>query len=130
MADSSNLQFTLSLGSFGFKYGEDHGELVFDARFLPNPYYVDSLKPLSGKDKPCADYVFSFPAAVQTLRQLHALICIQAEGFRKQERTSLTVRIGCTGGRHRSVALVEALAKEFADADFTVQVSHRDIDRY
>ena len=129
MPDTDNNAFTVDIGSFGIKYGDERGELIFDARFLPNPYYVDSLKALTGKDKACADYVFNFPAAQKTLRALTELVLVQAEGFQEQGRTSLKVKVGCTGGQHRSVALIEALAKEIESAGFLVSVIHRDIKR-
>ena len=124
-----NIQATLTVEfeSFGFKYREENGNLVFDARFLPNPYYVDSLKPLTGRDKACADYVFSFPAAKRTLRLLKELVLTQAGGFREQGRSKLKVCVGCTGGQHRSVALVEALAKAAEEAGFPVSVRHREL---
>jgi UPF0042 nucleotide-binding protein len=120
---------TVELGSFGFKYGEESGHLVFDARFLPNPFYVDSLRPMTGKDKDCADYVFSFPAAHKTLHLLKELILTQAQGFMEQDKTRLDVWVGCTGGQHRSVAIIEALSKEIEAAGFPVSVRHRDIER-
>lgn len=118
---------TVDIRSFGFKYANESGDLVFDARFIPNPYYVESLRPLTGKDKACSDYVFSFPIAKKTLRLLKELILVQASGFREQGRNRLKVCIGCTGGQHRSVALVEALAKEIGEAGFPVMVKHREI---
>ena len=130
MSDSINTAFTVELGSFGFKYGEESGELVFDARFLPNPYYIELLKPLSGMDKACADYIFSFPAAQKTLVLLRELALTQIEGFREQKRTCLKMRVGCTGGRHRSVALIEALANDLKAAGYTVSIIHRDAARY
>ena len=130
MSGLENAAFTIDIGSFGFKYGAESGELVFDARFLPNPYYIEDLKPLSGMDKACADYVFGFPAAQKTLLLLKELVLTQAEGFGGHGRTSLKVRIGCTGGRHRSVALAEALAKEAGAAGYSVSITHRDASRY
>ena len=117
---------TVELESFGFKYGNKYGDMVFDARFIPNPYYVDSLRPLTGKDKACSDYVFSFPVSQKTMTLLKELICTQAEGFQEHGRKSIKVCVGCTGGQHRSVALVEALAKEIEAAGFSVSVKHRD----
>ena len=130
MADFDKTAFSVELCSFGFLYGEENGELTIDSRFLPNPYYVDSLKPLSGLDRACADYVLSFPAARKTLESLKELVLTQARGFLEQGRTGIKVCIGCTGGRHRSVALVEALVKEIAAEGFSVKTSHRDIQRY
>ena len=117
---------TVELESFGIKYGYENGDMVFDARFIPNPYYIDSLRPLTGKDKACADFVFSFSAAQKTLMLLKELICTQAEGFREHGRKSVKICVGCTGGQHRSVALIEALAKEIEAAGFPVSVKHRD----
>ena len=129
MPGSDNSVLTVELASFGFKYGEESGDLVFNARFLPNPFYVDSLRPLTGKDKVCADYVFSFPAAQKTLQLLKEIILTQAEGFREQgRRSTMKVRVGCTGGQHRSVALIEALAQEIRAAGFPVSVRHRELE--
>jgi UPF0042 nucleotide-binding protein len=119
---------SLQLVSFGFKYGEEAGDLVFNARFLPNPFYVDSLRPLTGKDKACSDYVFSFPIARETLRLLKELALAMAESFQEQGRGVLRICIGCTGGQHRSVALIEALAQDLAAAGFTVSVRHREME--
>jgi len=134
MADSDSTVFTIELYSFGFKYGEEKGQLVFDARFLPNPYYISSLKPLSGKDRACADYVMSFPSAQKTLQLLKELIQAQAEGFQEHGHTHIKVCVGCTGGRHRSVTLIEALGdaitKETEKTGFCSTIVHRDIDRY
>jgi len=119
---------TVEFKSFGFKYGDEGGDLVFDARFIPNPYYVDSLRPLTGKDPCCADYVFSFPITQKTFALLKELVLIMAEGFQEHGRTSLKVCVGCTGGQHRSVALIEALAKETAAMGYSVSITHREMD--
>ena len=119
--------FTVELESFGFKYGSAHGDLVFSARFLPNPYYVESLRPLTGRDRECADYVFGFPIAVKTLQLLRELILTQAKGFRRKGRTNLKACVGCTGGQHRSVAIIEALAKEIGAEGYAVTVRHRNL---
>ena len=121
---------TVELESFGFKYGNKYGDMVFDARFLPNPYYIDALRPLTGKDKACADFVFSFSIAQKALVLLKELICMQAEGFQEHGRKSIKVCVGCTGGQHRSVALVEALAGEIEAAGFPVSVNHHDSSRW
>ncbi|GHV95322.1 hypothetical protein AGMMS50293_16420 [Spirochaetia bacterium] len=114
--------------SFGFKYGEEFGDLVFNARFLPNPYYIDSLKLLTGRDTACADYVFSFQAARETLQSLKELVLIMAVAFQEQGREALKICIGCTGGQHRSVALIEKLAKETAILGYPVLVRHREME--
>jgi len=119
---------TVELKSFGFKYGDESGDLVFDSRFIPNPYYVDSLKSLTGKDPACADYIFGFPITQKTLALLKELILVMAGGFQEHGRTSLKICVGCTGGQHRSVALIEALAKEIAAMGYPVSITHREID--
>ncbi|MDR2478569.1 MAG: hypothetical protein LBD48_04565 [Treponema sp.] len=117
----------ITLVSFGFKYGEESGDLVFNARFLPNPFYIDSLRPLTGTDTACSDYVFSFPVARETLRLLKEISLVMINTFQEQ-RIPLKICIGCTGGQHRSVALIEALAQELAAAGFTVSVRHREME--
>ena len=124
-AEAENAPITLV--SFGFKYGGESGDLVFNARFLPNPFYIDSLRPLTGKDKKCSDYVFSFPVARETLRRLQEIALVMIRAFQEQ-RYPLKICIGCTGGQHRSVALIEALAQEIAAAGFTVSVRHRELE--
>ncbi len=121
---------TIELHSFGYKYGGESGDFVFDARFLPNPYYLDSLRPLSGKDAPCADYVLSSPSGQETFRLLKKLVLVMVRGFseKEEERPVLKVCIGCTGGKHRSVALVEALANAFREAGFPVNIRHREME--
>ena len=121
---------TIELHSFGYKYGGESGDLVFDARFLPNPYYIDSLRPLSGKDAPCADYVLGSPSGRETFRLLKEIVLVMARGFSEKEgeRPVLKACIGCTGGKHRSVALVEALANAFRETGFPVNIRHREME--
>lgn len=117
----------VDIASFGFKYGALSGDLVLDARFLPNPYYVAELRPLSGKDPACSDYVLSHPGAQGILEGLGALIRAMEPSYQRQGRYRLRVRIGCTGGHHRSVALAEALGAVLSGEGYTVSVRHRDL---
>ena len=119
---------TIELRSFGFQYGSEIGALVFDARFIPNPYYVDSLRPLDGRDKACEDYVFSFPITQKIFHQLKDIILTMAEGSREKDSQGLKICIGCTGGKHRSVALIEALAREIKAIGYQVSISHREME--
>ena len=96
--------------SFGHKYGMPEADVVFDARCLENPYWVPELRPLSGLDAPVCEFVFAHPESRELL-----------------ERAELTVAVGCTGGRHRSVAVAEALAGELRQEGCAVLVQHRDI---
>lgn len=115
--------------SFGFKYGmPKEADMVFDLRFLPNPYFVEALRPLSGKDAAVADYVFATAPGREFLDKLadflsYTLPLIEAEG-----RFRLTVAMGCTGGRHRSVAAAEYLYRVIAQADYPVSVEHRHLE--
>jgi UPF0042 nucleotide-binding protein len=116
--------------SFGYKYGPEYGDLVCNIRFLPNPYYVDELRPMSGLDAPCADYVMGSPAAQDTFRHLKELVLMMASGFSEdtEKYPTLKVCIGCTGGKHRSVAFVEALAKAVREKGFPANVRHREME--
>ena len=119
---------TIELVSFGYKYGEENGDLKFDLRFIDNPYYIDELRPLSGLDKACSDYVFSFPVAQEVYIQLKELILTMTGAFLVKGRAVLKICIGCTGGQHRSVSFVEALAKDARAAGYTVTVRHREME--
>lgn len=115
--------------SFGFKHGvPTDADLVFDLRFLPNPYFDEALRPLSGRDKPVADFVLRSEAGAEFLsRQIdylkYVLPCYAREG-----RYRLTAAFGCTGGRHRSVAVAEAVFDSLADSDYAVFLEHRHLD--
>lgn len=116
--------------SFGFKYGipldADH---VLDVRFLTNPYWVDELRRLTGRDDPVADFVMSQPGVQELARTYAKLLVRMLPGYSRELKPYVTVAIGCTGGRHRSVAVAEAVAKNLRAADVKVQVLHRDMGR-
>ncbi len=115
--------------SFGFKHGTPRdADLVLDVRFLPNPHWIDELRPLTGRDKRVADYVFEQPLTQEFLERLTALLDTMVPAFIEDGKRYLTIAIGCTGGRHRSVALSERLAEHLRRFDVTVQVEHRDCD--
>jgi len=120
--------FAINICSFGFKYGiPSEADIMFDVRFLNNPYWVPSLKKLSGKNKKVVDYVFKDPLAEQFVEQMHATINILMPGYIEQGKYHLNVAFGCTGGHHRSVAIAEAIAASFKDEKVRVKVSHRDL---
>ena len=117
--------------SFGFKYGVPRdADFVFDVRFLPNPFYIDELRELTGKDRPAADYVMNNEIAETFLAKLTEMLRFLVKQFQAKERERLTVAIGCTGGRHRSVAVAEAvfaaLSEELAGA---IRITHRELNR-
>ena len=121
---------TVSVTSFGFKHGLPmEADLVFDVRFLPNPYYVPELKPLTGLDEPVREYVFSSEAAGRFLERLEPLLAFLLPQYRQEGRTELVIAVGCTGGRHRSTAVAHHLATFIGEQGFPVSESHRDISR-
>ena len=115
--------------SFGFKHGTPRdADLMLDVRFLPNPHWVPELKPYTGLDAPVRDYVLGQPDAQAFLSHLHPLLDLMVPAFREEGKRYLTIAIGCTGGKHRSVALAEEVAQHLRSADGAgpVQVTHRD----
>jgi UPF0042 nucleotide-binding protein len=114
--------------SFGYKYGLPlDSDLVFDTRFLPNPFYADDLRNLTGKSKKVRDFVLKSGETVDYLKNLLAFIDSQIPGFRKEGKSTLTISIGCTGGRHRSVVIAEALKDHLRQEKLEVKIIHRDI---
>jgi len=117
----------VSLVSFGYAYGIPRDvDLVFDCRFLPNPHWVEELRPLTGLDEPVAHYVLAQEPAEHFLRDVVALLQWQIPAFAKEGKSYLSIAIGCTGGRHRSVALAEEIRRRL---DIENAVFHRDIAR-
>jgi UPF0042 nucleotide-binding protein len=116
--------------SFGYKYGlPAEADLVFDARFLPNPYYVDELREKSGLDLPVKEYVFSFQQTRTFMEQLETMLEFLFPLYIEEGKLSLTVAIGCTGGRHRSVAIAAALNDHFLARGISSVNVNRDIDK-
>jgi UPF0042 nucleotide-binding protein len=113
--------------SFGFKYGTPRdADVVLDCRFLPNPHWVDELRPYTGLDAPVRDYVLSDPRAREFLQLITALFDLVVPESMKEGKRYLTIAIGCTGGKHRSVVLAEQIAEHIRAHDVAVQVEHRD----
>jgi UPF0042 nucleotide-binding protein len=116
--------------SFGFKYGLPlDADMVFDVRFLPNPHWIDELRPFSGQDAPVRDYVLGQPGADEFLERADELLRIVGQGYEREGKRYLTLAIGCTGGKHRSVAMTEQIAARLAAAGTDVRVVHRDLGR-
>ncbi len=123
-------RLTCTVMSFGFKYGIPvDADMVADARFLPNPFWDERLRPLTGLDEPVAADVLSRPGAVSFVETYDALIRIVSSGYLREGKRYVTVAVGCTGGKHRSVALVEALAQRLQQDDVVVRTFHRDLGR-
>jgi len=120
----------VSIVSFGFKYGiPPDADLVFDVRFLKNPNYEPELKPLDGRSKEVREYVLSDPTSREFLRRLFGLIEFALPHYAKEGKPYLSIAIGCTGGRHRSVAIAEELAGFLQRRGYRVSIHHRDIEK-
>ena len=121
---------TVSLMSFGFKHGAPYdADLVFDVRFLPNPHFVDSLKRLDGRDSEVEKFVMSFEESRTLLAKIEDLLQFLLPLYQREGKAYLTVAVGCTGGRHRSVTLVELLRRSLEGTGLSPVVRHRDLDR-
>ena len=121
---------TVSVTSFGFKYGLPlDADLVFDVRFMPNPFYIEELRPQTGLDKAVSDYVFSFQQTKDFLKRLEELLAFTLPLYAEEGKTSLVIAVGCTGGHHRSVAVTHTLAEFIGSQGYQVSENHRDMNR-
>ena len=118
----------VSVMSFGFKNGIPHdADLVFDVRFLPNPYYIDELKNLTGNDKPVSDYVLSFPQTTEFRKMLSSMIRFMIPYYVDEGKNQMVIAIGCTDGQHRSVTIANCLYEDLKDhGDYALKIYHRD----
>ena len=124
---SSN--FSVNISSFGFKYGiPSEADVMFDVRFIPNPFWVPSLKKLTGNNKKVADFVFKHKISRNFVNQTHNLLNEMIPGYVSEGKYHLNIAFGCTGGHHRSVAIANALAELFKADGVRVRVTHRDLD--
>ena len=116
--------------SFGYKYGIPmEADLVMDVRFLPNPFYVESLRHKTGLDQDVYDYVFSFGQTGELMKRLEDLISFALPLYAEEGKTVLVIAIGCTGGHHRSVAVTRTLAEYIGKLGYQVSENHRDMTR-
>jgi UPF0042 nucleotide-binding protein len=124
-------QTSVTVESFGFKYGLPmDADMVMDVRFLPNPHWVDELRPQTGQHPAVRDYVLSQPGATEFLQTYHQLLKLVVDGYSREGKRYMTMAIGCTGGKHRSVAMAEALAGLLGGNEhLSVRVLHRDLGR-
>lgn len=119
---------SVTILSFGFKYGiPTDSDLVFDVRFVPNPFYIPELKHFSGNDEPVKKYVLEKDETKQFIEKLRDMLIYLIPNYVKEGKRQLIVSIGCTGGRHRSVAIANSIYKELKMADYNVGIEHRDI---
>jgi len=128
-----NIEFSglmITIVSFGFKYGiPEDSDLVFDVRFIPNPFYIQELKELTGKDAPVRDFVMKQEAAKAFMLKWIDLITFLIPHYMEEGKNQLVISVGCTGGKHRSVSMAEALYGELINGKFSAVVTHRDIDK-
>jgi UPF0042 nucleotide-binding protein len=123
-------EMTVSVTSFGFKHGPPQGaDLVFDVRFLANPHYVEGLRERTGLEQPVVDYLEAQPDFGELLRRLEDMVAFLLPRYRQENRAYLTLAVGCTGGRHRSVAVAERLAAALRAREWEVEVRHRELER-
>lgn len=124
------VRLKIAVVSFGFKYGIPvDADLMADMRFLPNPFWVPELRPQNGRDAAVSDYVRSRPGAQEFLDQYLPVICTVGDGYLREGKRFMTVAIGCTGGKHRSVAMTEALVQGLVEAGYDARAQHRDLGR-
>ena len=128
--ESTGEGLKITVISFGYKHGLPlDADLVFDVRFLPNPHWIDELRPLTGLDEAVRDYVLEQEASKQFLDRTSDLLDVLLPGYGSEGRHYLTVAVGCTGGRHRSVSLAEEIAAVIRERGLGVKVIHRDVER-
>ena len=121
---------SVTITSFGFKYGLPmEADLVFDVRCMPNPFYIPELREKTGLDQPVADYVFSFRQTHDFMEKLRDLLTFSLPLYAEEGKTELVIAVGCTGGRHRSVAMTHALAEDIRNLGYRVRENHRDMNR-
>lgn len=131
--DKSFKNLFVTVLSFGFKYGiPADADLVFDVRFLPNPYYIESLRPLTGNDRGVRDYIYRTPDAEAFVKKVTDLISFLLPRYVTEGKTSLVIAFGCTGGKHRSVCMANAVMERLTAScgdSYGMRIEHRDIDK-
>jgi RNase adapter protein RapZ len=116
--------------SFGHKYGTPRGvDLLFDVRHLPNPHFVDELRPFTGEDKPIIKYLDGKPEVAETIGKFNDLLLYLLPKYKREGKSYVTIGVGCTGGRHRSVMVANSVRKALSDAGFDATITHRDIQK-
>lgn len=127
-SDDRSENLTMTVMSFGFARGVPRSaDLVFDMRFLRNPHWVDDLRPMSGLDAPVGDYIAADPAYDAAMTQIEGLLTMLLPRYRLEGKSYLTIALGCTGGRHRSVHVAERIARRLRSEGFSPTVTHRDL---
>lgn len=129
-SETAQSKMLVNVCSFGFKHGLPlEADLVFDVRFMPNPFYIETLRPQTGLDREVADYVFGFQQTKDYLKHLEDLMAFSLPLYAEEGKTNLVIAVGCTGGHHRSVAVTHALAESIRTLGYPVSENHRDMRR-
>jgi UPF0042 nucleotide-binding protein len=130
LSPSTDKKLIINLTSFGYRYGlPPDADIALDVRFLPNPYFIKDLKDLNGTDEKVKDYVLGFDESRQFLLELYKLLTFLTPLYEKEGKTYLNIAIGCTGGKHRSVVILDQLTEYFRERNYRVNKNHRDIKR-
>ncbi|MCM0082785.1 RNase adapter RapZ [Geomonas sp. Red32] len=130
MGSEKGMEMQVNLQSFGYRYGLPlESDLVMDVRFLPNPYFVPALRPFSGLDQGVRDFVLGHEETVVFLERFRNMLEFLLPGYRREGKSYLSVSIGCTGGRHRSVAIAQELYQYFRQRNVNIKITHRDIEK-
>ncbi len=128
--DNAGNQLIISIISFGYKHGIPfNSDIILDSRFLPNPYFVPELKDKSGRDPEVVEYVFSFPESKTFAHKINELLLFLLPHFAREGKSYLTISVGCTGGKHRSVAIAEYLERTLREHGYQAHCKHRDINK-
>ncbi|MDO4384211.1 MAG: RNase adapter RapZ [Eubacteriales bacterium] len=129
LGDEGESSFNINLTSFGYKYGiPTESDIQVDMRFIPNPYYVKSLRKLTGNNKKVSSYVLKFDITQKFLKDFTGMVQDLVPGYIREGKYHLNIAVGCTGGHHRSVAVANELGRVFKEKGFRVTVTHRDLD--
>lgn len=129
-SEKKQSSFYVTVVSFGFKYGiPSDSDLVFDVRFLPNPFYIPELKDLTGNDRPVYEYVMDNENSVEFVDKLEDMIKFLIPNYIKEGKNQLVIGIGCTGGKHRSVTISNVLIERLKDSEYGWKIEHRDIEK-
>jgi UPF0042 nucleotide-binding protein len=129
MTSSPRRKMVINVTSFGYKYGLPDADIILDVRFLPNPYFIEDLKTLNGNDKRVKSYVLGWQESKSFLRKLFSMMEFLIPNYEKEGKAYLSIALGCTGGKHRSVVMLNRLGEHLGRQGYIVNVHHRDVNR-
>lgn len=129
MTSSPRRKMVINVTSFGYKYGLPDADIILDVRFLPNPYFVEDLKTLNGNDRRVKSYVLGWQESKTFLRKLFSMMEFLIPNYEKEGKAYLSIALGCTGGKHRSVVMLNRLGEHLSRQGYIVNVHHRDVNR-